>query len=130
MMRRNRSRFRAILSSPITLALAVILLVLVGRAAIKIHLRAAESALRLEEAKANLVRMESKQTDLDKRIGDLSTEEGIKASIREKYHAVEPGEAVAIIVSNDNQKASAREAEQPVVRELNWWQRMLRAIGL
>lgn len=130
MKRRNRSRFRAMLSSPITLALAVILLVLVGRASIKIYLRAADSSMRLDEAEATLVRMESKRADLEGRIADLSTEEGIKASIREKYHAVEPGEAVAVIVSNDSQKASASEADRPATRELSWWQKILRAISL
>src|SRR4051812_85094 len=99
--RNNRSRFRTIVSSPITLVLAIILLVLFARAAINIHAKAAESDRKLAEAQANLTKLETNRTNIQSRIAELSTEAGVEASIREKYHAVAPGESVVVIVDSD-----------------------------
>lgn len=129
MMRRNRAKKSPILSSPVTLLIALIVLVLLARSAARIHTKAAESERRLAEASASVGRLEAKQALLEGKIGSLSTPEGIEASIREKYHAAEPGEQVAVIVDKDEPyAASAAETAESAPR-LTVWQRLLRAIG-
>lgn len=135
MMSRNRSRPSAILSSPVTLILALVILVFLARAATKIYSKTADSSVRLDEARANLAKMEAKRIDLKDQIQNLSTPEGIVASIREKYRAVEPGESVAVIINRDAATGTPGgglgvEASDASTREMGWWQRILRMIGL
>lgn len=131
MMRRNRYRPSAILSSPVTIVLALTVLFFVARAALRIHSRAADSSARLEKARADIAGMEAKQSDLRGKIQDLSTAEGVEASIREKYHAVEPGESVAVIVNTDAAgPAASGGLSATSSSELGWWQSFLRSIGL
>ncbi len=132
MMSRNRSRPSAILSSPFTLILALVALVFLVRAAAKIYSKTADSFVRLDEARANLAKMEAKRIDLMDQIQNLSTPEGIEASIREKYHAVEPGESVAVIINRDVATGTPGGDLNAAagVQAVTWWQRILRATGL
>ncbi|MCX6715528.1 MAG: hypothetical protein NT077_00755 [Candidatus Taylorbacteria bacterium] len=130
-MSRNRSHPHAILSSPITLILALIVLIFLARATAKIYTKASDGAIRLDTARSDLARMENKQADLQNRIQSLSTTEGIEASIREKYHAIEPGELVAVIVNTDTAtKTNPIESRPDDSAGLSWWQQFLRVIGL
>lgn len=124
MNRRNRSRTKAVLSSPVTLVIALALLAFMARAAVRIHAQAAESAQRLAEAQASLAKIQANATALQGQIGELSTPEGVEASMREQYHAVEPGESVAVIVDPD---ASGQQDSQPAATTTpsqSWWQRI------
>src|SRR5947207_2368032 len=102
MKRRNRSSLYSVLSSPFTLIAALVLFVVFARAAWNIHEKARESALRLEVAQAELTKLRESQADLSARVNQLSTPAGVKAQIRERYHAVEPGESVAVIVDGNH----------------------------
>jgi len=137
MQRRNRSGFRAFLASPFTLVIGLIVLVLLARAAINIHSKAAESAARLAEAQANFDKMQANKLALSSQIADLSTDAGVEAAARERYHAVEPGESVAVIVSSEPSQSgtngevgASTTAAVPGGSGGSWWQRLLRAIGL
>jgi len=131
MNRRNRSRTRAILSSPVILVAAIVLLIFLGRAAAGIYSKSAESSAHLEEAQSSLEKMEASETNLKSQIDSLSTPAGIEASVRERYHAVEPGESVVVIV-DDKPATSAGSASSSTenVAIRSWWQRILQAIGL
>ncbi|HEX7724568.1 MAG TPA: septum formation initiator family protein [Candidatus Paceibacterota bacterium] len=131
MNRRNqRSRFRIIVSSPITLVLALILLILFGRAAYNIHAKAVESDRKLAEAQANLTKLQTNRDHIQSRIADLSTDAGVEASIREKYHAVAPGESVVVIVDSDSDlNARTASTTTPDVPK-SWWARFWEAIGI
>jgi len=74
--------------------------------------------------------MEAKRISLESKIQGLSTDEGIITSIREKYHAVEVGESVAVIIDNDAVKSTRALTVNEKVMKLNWWQKILRAVGL
>lgn len=129
MSRRNRSKTHAVLSSPITMVAAAILLAALARAAIGIHERAAESADRLAQAQMSLAKMTANEAQLQDQIKELSTDAGIETSIREKYHAVAPGESVAVVVDpgdamTGDQPATTTEQAAP------WWERAFRAMGL
>lgn len=126
MNRRNRSRFRSIISSPVTLFAALILLILVGRAAMNIHAKAVESAEKLSEAQMGLNKIRTNQANLQARIEELSTDAGREASIREKYHAVAPGEEVVVIVDDQPSNVAAASSTE----QLSWWRKFLRAVGL
>jgi cell division protein FtsB len=136
MNRRNsRSRFRTIVGSPITLVLAILLLVLLGRGAYNIHAKAAESARKLADAETNLAKLETNRTNIQSRIAELSTDAGVEASIREKYHAVAPGESVAVIIDTDADQqrggsamAAAHASSTESDAGLSWWQRFWRTV--
>jgi cell division protein FtsB len=141
MKSRNRSAWQSVLSSPVTLIIAIILAIILFRAVWNIHQKAAMAADKLDQANADLAKLEADKADLESRVGDLSTDAGLKAAIREKYHAVEPGEQVAVIVDpshqmgSDSQSAAtdapaAGSALFPETRGYSWWQKLLRMIGL
>jgi hypothetical protein len=115
------------MNSPVTLVLAAVLLVFMARAAARIHAKASESGTRLREAEASVARLRSSQTTMSAKISELSTDAGVEASIREKYHAVSPGESVAVIVDDANTQNSAAEATTTETR--SWWSRFWDAIG-
>lgn len=98
MARRNRSRFRALISSPFSLVVVGVLFVVIAKASWSIHEKAVESRDRLDVAEADLAEAELKRDEIAERVDKLSTTAGLRAEVRDKYHAVEPGESVAVIV--------------------------------
>jgi len=141
MKRRNRSAWHTVLSSPITLIVVIVLAGFLARAVWSINQKATTAADKLDQANADLAKLESNKADLEARVGSLSTDAGVKAAIREKYHAVEPGEQVAVIVddsvhtgSGGSSMASSSTAgtatSQPMAQGTSWWSKMLRMMGL
>ena len=123
-MNRRKSRIRAIMGSPVALVLALVILIIFARAAAGIHAKADESATKLAEAQANLARLQANQGVMQSKIADLSTEAGVEESIREKYHAVQPGESVVVIVDSDSdQNAVAASATTTATTKQSWWSR-------
>ena len=131
-MRRNRPKYSVILSSPITLVAALIVLVLLARSAIAIHAKASQVGLKLHESQANLAKLESSKTKIETELANVSTEAGVKAEIREKYHAVEPGESVAVIVDGDQAAAvdSSVAATSTLPTKQTFWHQLLGILGL
>ncbi|MGC9605751.1 MAG: hypothetical protein ABSF56_03315 [Minisyncoccia bacterium] len=136
MKSRNRFRRKAFISSPFVLAAAAIAFGFLARAAWGIYGKAAESAVRLDQARSELARVEADRADLAAKVAGLSTSAGVETAMREKYHAAEPGESVAVIVdSGTSQTAAVPSSDQlssstAPIQALGWWQRLLRAIGL
>jgi cell division protein FtsB len=132
---RNRSKFQAILSSPITLVLAAIIFYFLARAAWNIHEKARESAERLASAQNDLSKLQQSQKALEDSVDKLSTSAGVEAEIREKYHAVQPGESVAVIVDTppvgtNGSNAATASAASPSVQAPGFWARLLQLFGL
>ena len=136
MKSRNRLKHKTALSSPFVLAAAAIAFGFLARAAWNMYGKAAESAARLDQARSGLARLEADQSDLTAKVAGLSTSAGVEAAMREKYHAAEPGESVAVIIDNGTgQTAAAPSSDQfssstAPVPALNWWQKLLQTIGL
>lgn len=129
MNRRNsRSRFRTIVGSPITLVLALILLVLLARGAYNINAKSIESERKLADAQANLDKLEANRTNIQSRIAELSTDAGVEASIREKYHAVAPGESVVVILDSDSERVVQATATTSPQASQSWWQRLWKMV--
>jgi cell division protein FtsB len=88
------------LSSPISLVAALIILVLLLRAAWNIHDKSRLSETRLDKAEIELAKLQDDHKELSEKSADLATDAGLENEMREKYRAVRPGESVAVIVDN------------------------------
>ena len=127
----NRSLWRTFISSPISLVVLAIVLFIVARAALNINEKVDTSAAKLAQAEAEYQRLLERQQDLSRRVGYLSTDQGLEAEIRTKYHAVKEGEQVAVMVDG-TQAASALQAASgtQATSTPGFWQRLLHRLGL
>lgn len=127
--RRSRKRWKAFLASPIVMVVAAALAAFMTRAAWLMSGKEAGSTDRYEQASADLARLEAEKADLSGKVAYLSTEKGVETELRSKYHAVVPGESVAVIVdervATDSASGSAARA-----RPDGWWSVLLRFAGL
>ncbi len=137
----KRSASGRFISSPFTVVGLFIFVILLGRAAWGIHGKAQISAEKLLQAKTELAKLQIKQDELSKDVEYLSTDKGVEAEFRTKYHAVKEGESVAVIVDRDQKTASITlsESEQNQLAavfeasstpRLSWWRRLLQGLGL
>ena len=124
----NRSPLKKVLSSPITLIVAALLVVVLGRAAWNIHQKAVVSGMKLDQAQAELTKTQASETDLQGKVAELSTPEGVEAEIRTKYRAVRPGESVAVIV-DDPATTSTSTMDVDASASISWWGRLMRFFG-
>lgn len=131
MMPRNRSKWRSFLSSPFTLVAVLILIFFLGRAVWNIHDKADLSAERLEQARAELAKLEADETSLAQKSADLSTDAGVEREMREKYRAVLPGESVAVIVDGTRLvQPSGGSYSTSTQQKTGFWSGLLKLIGL
>ena len=81
----------------------LIFFVLLGMVSlIKTYMKQREALSLRNEARRELISIEQKHQELDKKINDLSTDYGIEAEVRERYRVVKPGEQLVIVIDNDN----------------------------
>ena len=126
----NRSTWQKLVSSPLSMIAAAILLAVLARAAWNISDKAAASETRLAAAAAELSTLRERQGELQAGVARLSTPEGIEAEIRNKYHATKEGESVAVIVDGSRVAAAATaSATTSASAERGFWQRLLRLAG-
>ena len=139
MNRRNRSRMKMVLSSPFMLVGVLIVFLFLARAAWGMMSKAGLSADRFDQAQAGMAKLEDSQSDLSAKVALLSTPAGVEADLREKYHAVAPGESVAVIVGQPSDSAAAADsasvsppsqASMTSTAHASWWRRFVDFIGL
>ena len=127
----NRPRWKKVVSSPASILFLLIVLALVGRAAWSIRQKSILSQTKLDEAKAGLVKLQERDADLSQKVAYLSTDEGVEAELRSKYHAVNEGESVAVILDDPgSQTADAQATTASSSVPLGWWGSFLRMFGL
>lgn len=124
----KRSFWGTVLSSKLTLLGACVLVIILGRATWNIYAKARASTAALERMQGETARLEERRDDLAAKVGRLSTDQGLEAEIRARYHAVRQGESVAVIISDDTAAVVDASATQATTT-LGWWGRMLQAIG-
>ncbi|MES2215848.1 MAG: septum formation initiator family protein [Patescibacteria group bacterium] len=122
----NRSPWKKYVTSPITLALLIIILVVLVRATSNISHKAELGAAKLAQAQAEYQKLEDRQADLSTKVTHLSSEDGLESEIRAKFRAVKEGESVAVIV--DDQQAAVVEATSTV--KVGWWKKFMGFFGL
>lgn len=128
----NRSIWKKIIASPISVVVLVVLVFVLARAVFNIYNKAQLSENRLAQAQAGLSNLTQRQKDIAGKVEALSTDQGIEAEIRTRYHAVKAGEQVAVIV-DDSQTANVRNAAtstSAATSSPSWWRRWLRVFGL
>ncbi len=136
MKSRNSFSWKRLLASPVTLIIVLAVFVVLARAAWTMVNRAKLAAERLGQVEAQSAKLQASQKKLSDEITGLSSPGGIEADLREKYHAVTPGESVAVIVDSPsaggpdpNQSASALSASSTATGE-SWWRKLLDFFGL
>ncbi len=120
--------WRRIISSPITSVVSVVALVVLVHAGWNIHAKARAGAERLHTLQMESARLEDRRDQLSQAVSYLSTERGVETEMRTKFHAVRPGESVAVIVDGPSDTASG-SIPAVATSTPGWWGRMLRAVG-
>ncbi|OHA16424.1 MAG: hypothetical protein A3C79_02260 [Candidatus Taylorbacteria bacterium RIFCSPHIGHO2_02_FULL_45_28] len=125
----NRSLWQKLVSSPFSVIAMVIVVFVLARASFNIYGKVETSAAKLNQAQTNLAKIIEYQADISRKVGYLSTDQGIETEIRTKYHAVKDGEEVAVVV-DDPQSAKTIQATSSVVATppLGFWARLLRRL--
>ena len=136
MKRRNRFSIKRLLSSPVTLVVMAVVFAVSARSAWTMFDRSRLSETKLDQAEAQYAKLGDSQAQLSEEVGELSSPGGVEADLREKYHAVAPGESVAVIVDNSvhgdpdrDLSAAAVETNSTAPAE-GCWQRFWSFLGL
>ena len=103
----NKSLFRRIFYSPVSIVLMIVVMVAIFNGAWGVHKKAQIAEDRYMRAERELSDIKQQRASLSSAIDSLSTPEGFQAELREKYHAVKEGESVALIIRDDATKTSA-----------------------
>lgn len=109
----------------------MIVVVILARASLNIYSKVETSEIKLLQAQANLEKFSGRQQDISRKVEYLSTDQGIEAEIRTKYHAVKKGEQVAVIV-DDAQKTGvfSSASDTMATSSPGFFGRILRSLGL
>ena len=126
----NHSSWKRFTSSPITLLVLFVLLLILAKTTSNIHEKADLSAAKLETAQLELDKLEKHRQELARQVDYLSTEQGIEAELRTKYRAVREGESVAVIVGEETITPEATTTVPINSEEISWWGKVLRTFGL
>ncbi len=112
--------------SPILAVFLVVLAVWGGVVVTRTYLKYREARNLRNQYQAELESLQAKQQELNEKIGELSTERGIEAEVRNRYRVVKPGESLVIVVDEENQPVG-----QPVDQSsVSWWVKLRTFIGL
>jgi cell division protein FtsB len=127
----NRSLWKRILASPLTTCAIGILLIVLIRGSWNLYQKTKLSETRLAQARIELEALKQRQSDVAQKVERLSTDEGIEAEIRTKFHAVKAGESVAVII-DESQMANAKSSQEnsQATTTAGWWKRMLHMFGI
>lgn len=125
----KRSKFRKILSSPITLIALVLLFAFLAHTTLTMRAREILSLSRFNQANLELDKLKERQIELQNKVKYLSTDQGIEAEIRTKYSAVKDGESVAVIVDDQNKLPLASVVDATETPQISLWGRLFQMIG-
>ncbi len=105
----ERRRFRKILYSKPTAMVLVVLMALLGLAAVRAYGVSRGVASHTELLKAELAELRIREASLESEIERLSTDRGVESEIRSKFDVAKLGEHVVVIV--DPQPEDAVQVE-------------------
>ena len=127
----KRSVWKKIIASPLSLIVLLIVIFVLGRAVLNIYKKANNSETKLTQAQLELVKLKAYQDEVSRKVNQLSTEQGIEAEIRTKFHAIKEGESVAVIIDRSQTAGAGNASSTEQIREpLSWWGRLLSFFGL
>ncbi len=102
---RQKKKRPPFLYSPVAIGLLVIVVLAMGRATWNVYGKQSESAEKRRQAETELTALKERQKVLTAELERLKTQEGIEAEIRENYGLAKQGEGLAIIITDENQRA-------------------------
>ncbi len=130
----NRSMWKRIISSPVTMIILLIISIVIFRATWSIYDKVKLSDERLTQVQTKLDKLENRKDELSQQINTLSTKQGIEAELRTRFRAVKAGESVAVILDDPKDSRDATSTQVALVlkasSKLHWWQKLLNMIGL
>lgn len=129
----KRSVFNTVMHSRVTLVFLIVAFLFLIKTTWNMHERAAIAEGRLDQSRVELREAKQRKEDLARKVGYLSTDEGVQSEIRSKFRAAEKGESVAVIV-DDRQTANvissnASGTSTAVSKKLSWWGRVAYFFG-
>jgi cell division protein FtsB len=120
---RDKQKFKNALYSLPVLALAVIIVLLLGRGAGSVLMKERESARTLKALTEKNAALEARHEELKRTVARLGTEEGVMEEIRAKFNVTRPGEHLAIVVGAE--AGAATDTPSALKRGwawfLGWW---------
>jgi cell division protein FtsB len=106
------------------IAVALVIFVVWGMVSVvRAYLKQREAVTLRNESRQELAGLEQKQQELDKKITNLSTDQGMEAEVRERYRVVKPGEQLVIVVDNKDSVPTKSQSE-------GFWQKLRAFVGL
>lgn len=115
------------MSSPIAIIILAILLIFMLRGVWGVYGKSSAAADRLAQAQASLDALKAHESDLERQVSYLSTDQGVESEIRSKFRAALPGESVAVIIDGT---PTSTDNVPVVVPAKSWWMKLLSVFGL
>jgi hypothetical protein len=130
----KRSKFKVVLSSPVTLVVLVLLFALLFKASWNIHSKNIASLNKKDQFTSELSRLEDRKNFLSREIGRLSTDQGVANEIRTKFKGAKEGESLAVIIddtatSSPDRMSSTTATGSLSGEQVGWFARVFRAMG-
>lgn len=97
------------------LAIAFVLLLLIGKATWGLYAKEQESRKNLARVEADLAALTMREQKLQGDIARLQTSEGIESEIREQFQVAKPGERMIVLVGEEKAAAVEPVKEQSLV---------------
>ncbi len=113
----DKKRLRRFVASPWVLAGLGVLSVIAGLNTWDMYQKWRLSEDVLEKTIASYENLEKREAFLDGRIKSLSTGAGVEAEVRERFGVAKPGEAVIVVLSDE-------EEHERIEEEQGWWDRV------
>ncbi len=104
--------------SKVTLGLLLLVLIAVGRGAWDIHQKAVIEVTERDITARALTDLQTRTSELQKSLVDLKSEQGIEATVRQKYTVARTGEEVVVVVDDNEKKGKNGDA----VEQKSLWQ--------
>ena len=126
-MRRNiiiPNKRKTWLQSPLLAVFLVLVLIWLCFVVFRVSLKYREAATLRNQYRNELTELQKKETDLNSKITNLSTERGLEAEVRNRYRVVRPGEQLVIVVDNTSATTAETIDEKP-----SFWEKFLKFVG-
>jgi cell division protein FtsB len=122
---RRKYRIRRFFGSGIAFAVVLLLFVVFVHAAFSMYLNAKEAQDKRDLARAELKRLEARESDLETEVAKLSSDRGVEEELRNRYFIAKEGERVAVVnVDRPNDGVEPRKIEKR-----GFWKKILSAVG-
>lgn len=118
----QKRKIRRILYSPLVLIILTVILFFIVKGSFGVYQKYSFSKGELRKIENDLVVLQNKKTDIDKKISHLETETGIEKELRSKFDVAREGEMRIVIVEDEKE-------QEVVVEKKNFLANIFTTIG-